>query len=71
MNFSNWLPAGTKDPAQFNRKRFDSICREVQGRDMPLTSYLLLHPAARLSPDDVETICQWTKTSPPPEMSLH
>jgi hypothetical protein len=62
VNFSEWLRRDTKDPAQYTRERFQAICKQVQTRNMPLTSYLLVHRAARLSQDDIEMICQWTKT---------
>ena len=61
-NFSEWLRPNTKDPAEYTRERFEAICRQVQTRNMPLVSYLLLHPAAELSQEDVKTVCEWTKT---------
>ncbi len=64
-NFSEWLTYNakdTKDPTEFTLQRFHSICRQVQTYAMPLTSYVLLHPAARLSQADIDTICQWTDT---------
>ena len=60
-NFSDWLRPNTKDPAEYTRERFQAICKQVQTRNMPLTSYLLVHRAAKLSQDDIETICAWTK----------
>lgn len=62
VNFSEWLRRDTKNPAEYTRERFQAICRQVQTHDMPLTSYLLVHRAAKLSQDDIETICQWTRT---------
>lgn len=62
VNFSDWLRRDTKDPAQYTRERFQAICKQVETRNMPLTSYLLVHRAARLSQGDIEMICQWTKT---------
>ncbi len=61
-NFSEWLRRDTKNPAEYTRERFQAICRQVETQNMPLTSYLLLHRAARLSQSDIETICQWTRT---------
>jgi hypothetical protein len=62
LNFSAWLPRDTaKSPAEYTRERFEAICKQVQSHEMPLTSYLLVHRAARLSQDDIETICQWTR----------
>ncbi|PYU20593.1 MAG: cytochrome C [Acidobacteria bacterium] len=62
VNFSAWLRRDTKNPAEYTRERFQAICRQVETQNMPLTSYLLLHRAARLSQSDIETICQWTRT---------
>jgi len=62
VNFSEWLRRDTKDPAQYTRERFQAICKQVETRNMPLTSYLLVHRAAGLSQNDIEMICLWTKT---------
>lgn len=62
VNFSAWLRRDTNNPGEYTRERFQAMCKQVQTYDMPLTSYLLLHRAAKLSEGDIETICQWTKT---------
>ena len=62
VNFSDWLRSNTKSPAEYTRERFQAMCKQVQTYDMPLTSYLLLHRAAKLSQADIDTICQWTRT---------
>ena len=36
------------------------ICREVTNGAMPLSSYTPLHAGAKLSPNDVETLCAWS-----------
>jgi hypothetical protein len=36
--------------------------RQTKKGEMPIGSYLLLHRDARLSPDDVQTLCGWTAT---------
>lgn len=59
MNLSEWVPPGVNDPVQYTREKFHSACRQVQTRDMPLASYLLIHRDARLSPADVSAICSW------------
>ena len=59
MNFSAWLRPGIDDPAQYTRQKFRSACNRVKTGNMPLLSYLLLHPSARLSPADVDAICGW------------
>ena len=60
-NFSDWLRRNTKDPTQYTRERFEAICKQVQIREMPLWSYLLVHRNASLSQADIETMCQWTR----------
>lgn len=62
VNFSEWLRRDTKNPAEYTRERFQAMCRQMQTGDMPLTSYLLVHRTAKLSQDDIETICHWTQT---------
>ena len=66
VNFSEWLRRDTDNPTEFTRQRFHSLCRQAQTREMPLTSYVLLHPAARLSQGDIEAICRWTDPGLPP-----
>lgn len=61
VNFSEWLRRDTKNPGEYTRERFQAICKQVQTGDMPLTSYLLMHPRAKLSQEDIDTICQWTQ----------
>jgi hypothetical protein len=57
MNFSEWLRPGVNDPVQYTRQKLHSACERVQTHNMPLWSYLLLHPAARLSPEDIKVVC--------------
>lgn len=59
LNISEWMRPGVNDPAQYAREKFHSACREVQLGRMPLTSYLLIHRDAHLSPTDVAAICSW------------
>jgi hypothetical protein len=37
-----------------------SICEEVQHGDMPLKTYLPLHPTAKLSAADKQVLCEWS-----------
>jgi hypothetical protein len=59
MNFSEWQRPGVADPMEYARRRFHSACSEVRTGGMPLRSYLLVHRNARLSAEDVQTICDW------------
>lgn len=57
INFSQW--------AQYDRKeaddRLEEMCEEVESGGMPLTSYRWMHSEARLSAEEVETLCNWTQ----------
>ena len=55
LNFDDWSvqsPRRTSPP-------LGDICGQVTRGDMPLSSYLLLHNDARLSPQDVAQLCAW------------
>jgi hypothetical protein len=56
LNFSDWasLPPDRRD------RKLRQICDEISDGAMPLSSYLPMHPAARLSDQDKKTICEWT-----------
>jgi hypothetical protein len=59
MNFSQWtdLSKGQQED------RLKGICDEVQSGGMPLWFYRPLHPEARLSDADKQTLCDWTKSA--------
>jgi Haem-binding domain len=56
LNLSEWgkLPADRQD------RKLRQICDEVQDGNMPLASYLPMHPVAKLSEQDKKTLCAWT-----------
>jgi cytochrome c551/c552 len=58
LNLSEW---GTLDRDRQDRK-LRQICDEVSDGVMPLSSYLPMHPQARLSDQDKKTLCDWTET---------
>ena len=57
MNMSEWgkLPKDRQD------RKLRQICDEVQDGVMPLSSYLPMHPTAKLSEQDKKTLCDWTE----------
>ena len=57
MNLSEWKKY---DAARADHK-LKSICRMVSDGRMPLPSYLPMHPDARLTPEDVKALCEWTE----------
>jgi len=42
-------------------RALSEIANQVQDREMPLASYVLIHRNARLSEADTEAIFQWTQ----------
>ena len=56
LNFSEW---GRLDRDRQDRK-LRQICDEVQDGVMPLSSYLPMHPQAKLSAEDKKVLCEWT-----------
>jgi hypothetical protein len=57
LNLSEWA----KYDARRADHELDEICEHVRDGEMPLGSYTLLHPDAKLSADDVRVICAWTE----------
>lgn len=55
MNFSDWAQYDQSEQAGYLKK----ICREVKSGGMPIHSYLWLHGDAKLSSEDVKTLCDW------------
>jgi heme-binding protein len=56
LNLSEWA----KLPPDRQDRKLRQICDEVQDGQMPLASYLPMHPAAKLSEQDKKTLCDWT-----------
>ncbi|HEU5236599.1 MAG TPA: heme-binding domain-containing protein [Pyrinomonadaceae bacterium] len=56
LNLSEWgkLPRDRQD------RKLRQMCDEVQDGNMPLASYLPMHPTAKLSDQDKRTLCAWT-----------
>ena len=56
LNFSVWGSYGAKKKGS----RLRAICDQCRRGKMPLASYALVHPEVRLSPEDVQMICEWS-----------
>lgn len=56
LNLSEWgkLPNDRQD------RKLRQICDEVMDGQMPLSSYLPMHPQAKLSDQDKKMLCEWT-----------
>jgi Haem-binding domain len=57
LNFSVWGTYG----ARMKQTRLHAICDLSEKRAMPLASYAFVHPAVKLSPEQVTSICAWTR----------
>ncbi len=56
LNFSNWTYNTIRTVG-----RLDQMAQEVDNGDMPLKNYLLMHPNAKLSKADRDTIMSWVE----------
>lgn len=56
LNLSEW---GSLDNRQ-SEKKLEEMCEEVEDGAMPLQSYTRIHWSAKLSPEDVKTLCDWS-----------
>ncbi|HYP53811.1 MAG TPA: heme-binding domain-containing protein [Pyrinomonadaceae bacterium] len=56
LNFSEWSRFSREDMPH----ALAAVCKEVRSGSMPMASYTLLHRDARLTPEDVRTLCDWT-----------
>lgn len=61
LNFSDWGTDPEREPTP--GQRLGGICSDLMKGIMPPRSYLLMHRSARVSPAQVERICQWTTTA--------
>jgi hypothetical protein len=57
MDFSRWNQYSVDE----KRDLLARIGAEVRSRQMPLPRYLLLHPEARLSEEEIQVIYDWTR----------
>lgn len=59
MNFSDWAMYNPEKA----RDRLNGICEETSEGGMPLTSYKWMHRDAKLTPEDVRTLCEWSRSA--------
>jgi hypothetical protein len=53
LNFSEWTRPGPEG----EMPNFGEACEQVRAGKMPLRSYLLLHPQAKLTDSEVDALC--------------
>jgi len=57
LNFSVWGRYATR----MKETRLRAICQQCEKGTMPIASYAFVHPEVKLSSDEVQGICEWTK----------
>jgi hypothetical protein len=60
LNFSEWA-AYSPDK---QRKLLKKSCDEVKEGEMPMSIYTVMHPAAKLSASDIDTMCSLAQIAP-------
>ncbi|MDT7604423.1 MAG: hypothetical protein QOF61_2420, partial [Acidobacteriota bacterium] len=58
LNFSDWAAYDAEEQGIY----LQNICRITKRGAMPIPSYLYIHRDAKLSPADVQTLCNWTQS---------
>lgn len=59
LNFDDWeAQEGQKQASD----HLADICKEIQQKGMPPFSYRLLHPESKLNPEEIASICAWSRT---------
>lgn len=59
LNFSTWSGLNEKEESKIVHK----IWEETSEGEMPLKTYLILHPGAKLSDEALETLRVWSRSS--------
>lgn len=57
LNISDWAKYDNKRAT----RKLDEICEQVKTGEMPIKSYLLIHPSAKLSDADKQALCNWAE----------
>lgn len=56
MNLSVWNTYEMKR----KRRKLSQMCEQIESQEMPLPSYLWIHRDAKLTDEQVKTLCDWT-----------
>ena len=64
LNLSDWTQTGRHAEMTNPDAQFNAMCEQVERGDMPLSSYLILHPDAKLTDEDRRVLCAWAKAAP-------
>ncbi len=57
LNLSEWGQMDKLDKIG----KLDEICSEVKHNKMPIKAYVMMHPKAKLSEEQVKTLCDWAE----------
>jgi Haem-binding domain len=58
LNFSEWGASREKEPG----KLLGKICSEMKEGEMPMATYRLMHPQARITSAEAENVCRWANS---------
>jgi Haem-binding domain len=61
LNLSDWKVLSPEK----QRELPSEICKEVAEREMPTEEYLLMHPRAKLTRTEIDSICRWAHSVQP------
>ncbi len=61
LNFSDWMKVKRRTNKPDPEGQLEEITEQVEEGEMPLESYLLLHPDAKLSDQDKKVLTDWAK----------
>lgn len=56
LNFSEWSAMDVFDKITI----LEEICQETERNTMPLKSYKIIHPKAKLTAEQISDLCAWT-----------
>ena len=60
LNFSVWGNYGRR----VRETRLRAMCALTERRTMPLSSYVLVHPQARVPDEEIGRLCAWAEETP-------
>jgi hypothetical protein len=59
MNFDDWEAQETPQAAN---DHLADICKEIESKGMPPISYRWLHPNLGLKPEEIASVCTWSRS---------
>lgn len=59
LDFSRWSVDTIREPT--SKQRLQWMCRDVRSGIMPPRMYTVMHPRARLTEPEIDTLCAWAQ----------